>query len=412
MRILYHHRTLADGAEGIHIAEMVDAFRALGHEVRVMGLGARDGKPTAEGWIGRLRAGLPASVFEAAAIAANLVEYAHVRRTIGEFSPDVVYKRHARNDVGAISAARSRRIPVVLEINCLFTGQAYRRFEPLAFERAAARLERRALRLATARVAVSTPLAAQIHALAGVEAVVIPNGADPNRFDPARAHGAAVRERYGLGDTLVVGWTGVIRDWHGLDLLVNAVAQVPGAKLLIVGDGPGRAAVDAHARVVGVADRMTITGRIPHREVPDHLAALDVAVIASDRTGVASPMKLLEYMAMERAVAAPALPNIGDVITHGIDGWLFRPDDTADLVRALNGLGLDGALRERLGRAARRAIVGRRNWQHIAAQVLAALPQAGAGQTATGTSTLLEESLRAGPYPLERSAIGSNDDVA
>ena len=47
MRILYHHRTLADGAEGIHIAEMVDAFRALGHEVRVMGLGARDGKPTA-----------------------------------------------------------------------------------------------------------------------------------------------------------------------------------------------------------------------------------------------------------------------------------------------------------------------------------------------------------------------------
>jgi hypothetical protein len=37
MRILYHHRTLGDGAEGIHIREMVKAFRALGHEVRVIG---------------------------------------------------------------------------------------------------------------------------------------------------------------------------------------------------------------------------------------------------------------------------------------------------------------------------------------------------------------------------------------
>src|SRR6185436_14610193 len=40
VRILYQHRTLADGAEGVHIAAMVDAFRALGHEVRVAGLAA------------------------------------------------------------------------------------------------------------------------------------------------------------------------------------------------------------------------------------------------------------------------------------------------------------------------------------------------------------------------------------
>jgi len=38
MRILYHHRTLGDGAEGIHIAEMVNAFRKLGHEVQVVSL--------------------------------------------------------------------------------------------------------------------------------------------------------------------------------------------------------------------------------------------------------------------------------------------------------------------------------------------------------------------------------------
>ncbi|MCH8292490.1 glycosyltransferase WbuB, partial [Candidatus Poribacteria bacterium] len=38
MKILYHHRTLGDGAEGIHIREMVEAWRGLGHEVRVVSL--------------------------------------------------------------------------------------------------------------------------------------------------------------------------------------------------------------------------------------------------------------------------------------------------------------------------------------------------------------------------------------
>lgn len=44
MRILYHHRTLADGAEGIRIREMVHAFRELGHETRVVALVGEDGQ--------------------------------------------------------------------------------------------------------------------------------------------------------------------------------------------------------------------------------------------------------------------------------------------------------------------------------------------------------------------------------
>ena len=41
MKFIYHHRTLADGAEGIHISEMVNAFRQLGHEVLVIGPGVK-----------------------------------------------------------------------------------------------------------------------------------------------------------------------------------------------------------------------------------------------------------------------------------------------------------------------------------------------------------------------------------
>ena len=259
-------------------------------------------------------------------------------------------------------------------MNCLFTEPGYLQFEEVALKRVTATLEKRALRASTVRLAVSTPLACQINKLAGVEAIIVPNGADAARFDPTSTSPDLVRARYGLGTSLVVGWVGVIREWHGLDLLLDALAQLPQARVLIVGDGPARAALQARAESLGMADRFVVTGRIPHTDVPSHIAAMDIAVVASDRTGVASPMKLLEYMAMARAVVAPALPNIEDVITHAELGRLFRPGDVADLLLTLRALADDVPTRRRLGDAARCAVLECRNWHHIAAQVLAALP--------------------------------------
>lgn len=376
MKILYHHRTLADGAEGVHIAEMVRAFRDLGHEVRVLGLAADDGTPQVRGRIARIRGLLPGIVFEAASVATNIVEYLQVRRAILEFGPDCVYKRHARNDVGAIYAARRAGIPLILEANCLFTAPGYRQFEPLALERVTSSLERWALRAATVRVAVSSPLARQIGDVAGVDSLVVPNGADPVQFDPSRTSPDVVQERYGFGNSLIVGWVGVIREWHGLELLLEAMAHLPYARLLIVGDGPARLALEERAAALGLSDRLTITGRVGHGEIPAHIAAMDIAVVASDRTGVASPMKLLEYMAMARPVIAPALPNIQDVITSPNVGRLFRPDDADDLFAVLRTLAQDPAERRCLGEAARRAVVEHRTWRAIAARIISALPGA------------------------------------
>jgi glycosyltransferase involved in cell wall biosynthesis len=179
-----------------------------------------------------------------------------------------------------------------------------------------------------------------------------------------------VRARYGLGDAVIVGWTGVIRDWHGLDLLLEAITPLSGARLLIVGDGPGRPAIESRAQSLGIAGRVAITGRVPHDEMPAHVAAMDVAVVADDRTGVASPMKLLEYMAMARAVVAPRLPNIEDVIVDGATGVLFTPGDAASLADALVTLTGAPAVRARLGRAARESILRERTWQRNAARVL------------------------------------------
>ena len=370
MRILYHHRTLADGAEGIHIAAMVEAFSSLGHEVRILGVRPEDAVSSRRGVAGAVRHLLPQAMFEVSSLALNGLEYLAVTRQIRRFRPDLLYKRHAKLDIGALVAGSHAGIPSVLEVNSLFTQGAYHEHEPIALRQVAVRLERRALALAKVVVAVSTPLARQAETLACRPVVVVPNGVDLATFEPGRADADRIRAKYGLTSPVTIGWSGILRDWHGVGNLLEAAAGVPDTHVLIVGDGPARAGLERQVAALRMDARVTITGRVAHREMPDYVAAMDVAVVADERTGVASPMKLLEYMAMARAVVAPRLDNIRDLITDGVDGVLFTAGDIGTLRGALRLTAADASLRESLGRNARLRVERGLTWRRNAERVI------------------------------------------
>ena len=118
------------------------------------------------------------------------------------------------------------------------------------------------------------------------------------------------------------------------------------------------------------------TGRVSHADVMRYIGAVDIAVSSADRTGIASPMKLLEYMAMERATVAPRSPNIEDLIDDKVDGLLFEPDNEEALAAALRRLAGDDELRLRLGQQARLKITRFRNWQRNAEIVVRAIGDA------------------------------------
>jgi glycosyltransferase involved in cell wall biosynthesis len=361
MRILFHHRTLGDGAEGIHIEAMVTAFRHLGHEVEVCGP-ARTGA-SASGAIHWVRAALPERIVQAAVLGYNVSDYLHIRRTIERIRPHFIYKRHARYDVAALTAARAYALPTMLEVNAVYSAAPYRDFEPSLMQPLAQAFERRALRLASEVIAVSTPMARQVLAVAGRSAFVVPNGVDPERFAPARANPARIRQKYSIGERPVIGWCGILREWHGLELLLGAAEALPDVFLLVVGEGPQRAALEREATSRNLADRLAITGRVDHDEIPDYIATFDIAVIAHDRTGVASPMKLPEYMAMSRAIVAPKLENMTELLDDGSTGCLFQPDCPDDLLRVISSLVADPRRRATLGRAARDIAMRERSWR-------------------------------------------------
>jgi glycosyltransferase involved in cell wall biosynthesis len=378
MRILYHHRSLGDGAEGIHIHEMIAAFRRLGHHVELISLARPSGAGRGDrGLAATARHRLPGVIAEAARLATNAPDYFVVRRALRRSQADVIYKRHALYDVATTVEAARTHVPLVLEVNTLYSLPVVRQFEPLRLVGLAAALEQRALRSARFVVAVSTPLKDRIVELAGpeVQVLVLPNGVNAETFDPASVDGHEVRKEYGLTDRFVVGWTGVLRAWHGVELLLDALRRVPEAELLVVGDGPERSTLQRFAEQFGLTERVHITGRVDHNDVPRYIAAFDVAVASGDHTGFASPMKVVEYMALARAVVVPRQPNFSDLVRDHETGLQFTPGNAVDLADRILELSASRPLRERLGRAARAVVCERLNWTANARAVMCALEE-------------------------------------
>jgi glycosyltransferase involved in cell wall biosynthesis len=100
-----------------------------------------------------------------------------------------------------------------------------------------------------------------------------------------------------------------------------------------------------------------------------HVAAMDVAV-SPHATFYASPMKILEYMAMGKPLVAPAMDNIRDIVDDGETGMLFEPGNTTALAATLCRVSGDQTLREQLGRLARGRVVERFNWRLSALRVV------------------------------------------
>jgi len=227
-------------------------------------------------------------------------------------------------------------------------------------------------------VACGTEAVAEQVARMGVpesRVVVTPTGADPVVLDaPARATArTATRSRFGLGDAFVVGWIGSFRAFHALDLVVDAVAGVPGSVLVLVGDGPERARVETRARSLGVS--VVATGTVPHDALPAMLAGLDAAVIAADGGSAFhySPLKLAEYLAAGLAVVAPAVGEPGARLRTGEDALLVPPGDPTAIAEALRRLRDDPSLRERIGEQARAVARTEWSWDRSAERVLGAL---------------------------------------
>lgn len=224
-------------------------------------------------------------------------------------------------------------------------------------------LERLAVRAADRVVVTSETVGDYLVARHGVDRRrlrVVPNAIDVERFAPPPSG----RREKGL-----IAFVGRLAPEKRLDVLVAAAAAVPGARLLVIGDGPEGDRVANRAAAAGVP--LERPGAVPNAEVPARLARAEMFALPSAYEG--QPKALLEAMACGLPVVGSDVPGIRELVRHGETGWLAPFGDVDAFAGALRALAGDAALRERLGRAARAEVQHRYALESVVEQELTVL---------------------------------------
>ncbi len=375
------------GAKGasIHVREMVRAFAAEGHEVVVFA--GRVGQPAplpaeivkvraAEGFAGSV-IGLDGDDRQRAKeVHAQSLSVA-VERAVAESHRarpfDFVYERYGLFSTAGIRIARLLGIPCLVEVNAPLV-EEQGRYRKLLDERAARQVEADVFGDADRLLCVSREVAAYAISRGADARVVevVPNAVDPEHFSPDVPPAAVP----GDPDLPVIGFSGSLKPWHGLEILLEAFRELArggvAARLLVVGEGPLRDWINGFAAGAGLADRVTVTGWVDYAELPAWLSAMDIAVAPYPPMVdfYFSPLKLTEYLASGRAVVASDIGQIARQMHDGVNGRLVTPGNVGELADAIGELIASPAARAALGAAGREA-VGERSWRATAARVAA-----------------------------------------
>ncbi len=192
-----------------------------------------------------------------------------------------------------------------------------------------------AVRRAAAVITVSEALRRRLIDLGAPAAkiVTLRNGVDLEAFRPVERE--AARRALGV-DGRVIATVGNVIESKGQRLVVRALALIPDARLLIVGDGADVPVLRALGAELGVADRVRFMGRVAHDRLRDVYGAADVSVLASVREGW--PNVLLESMACGTPAVATRVGGVPEIIARPEAGAVVDDRTPAAIARALTNL--------------------------------------------------------------------------
>jgi len=297
--------------------------------------------------------------------AADLRALASLRGLVRVLRPDLVHTHTAK--AGALGRAavpaRARGPALVHTFHGHVLSGNFGRLASSAF----AALERRLARRTGCLVAVAPRVRDELLHRHGVgragQWVVVPPGYDPGRTRPDPAAGRAWRARLGVSpDEVLAGVVGRLAPVKRVRWALDALGELPGVRLVVVGDGPRAAALRAAAdpRVLFEPPRETL------HEV---WGALDLLALPSRQEGL--PQVLVEALAAGVPAVATAVGGVPDLLRDGRDGLLVPPDDEEAFGRAARRLARDADLRARLGTAGRERDLSDHGAEAVAAALTA-----------------------------------------
>lgn len=265
--------------------------------------------------------------------APNLAAVAAVRHLLAATGAVIVHTHTPKaGALGRLAAVGVERRPVLVHT---FHGPDLAGVALEANRHAALELERRLARRTDALVALVPETRDRLLELRigrPEQYRVIPLGLELAACRQVAGDSGRLRSALALAsDAPLAGMVGPLVEAEGHDVVLRALAELPGLHLAVLGTGPLGGVLGGLARGLGLADRVHLTGW--WGDVPSALADLDVLVSARDDE--ATPAGLVEALAAGRPVVAADAPGPRAVVEDGLTGWLCRPGDPGSFATAL-----------------------------------------------------------------------------
>ena len=278
-----------------------------------------------------------------------------VRRLAEQFERldiDVVYERTTSYSTAGVRVANQINLPLVAEVNDLAQSDFV-------------------LRKADA-IVVPEPNSLPEHLRS--KSVRLPWGVDTAIFKPNSTISRNIVTGSSDGDPTIV-FLGSFLPWHGAEKVVEVASilrdRLPNARYLMIGDGPNRGRIEASVREMKLSDVFDFRGRVPLQEVADVLNSADIGIAPytselGDQTGraaMATPLKILEYMASALPVVTTSVANESGIIRDGVDGSDVEDDDEQALADAIFRYASDQELSATTGTSGRDRVELEYSWQ-------------------------------------------------
>mgnify|MGYP001035979736 CR=1 FL=1 len=397
-KIIYHHRTRAKGAEGVHIRGVQNAFVDLGYKIVDISLiKANSVKKSSNSSIvfscikekvsNLVTSFLPNVVFKILEILYNIYPFGAAQLKLIKFlgkkeKPEFIYERYAYFGFALAFLSKIYKIPLILEVNTTCLDYDVR---PIRFRWFAKRIENFIFKQAKLITVVSSYLKKRICNEYGIRdrrVLITPNAIDPREFVLRDSSPSDKKLFYAVKkfvkDKFTIGFVGIFVPWHGLDFLLDVFSELYSTPindslgLLLVGDGPVRKDIEEKIRKKSLQKNVFITGVIPHEEIKYFINLFDIAIMP-DSNPFGSPIKIFEYMVMGKPIVAPAYTPIIEVLSHRKTGLLFSPKDKSECLKELHLFMRDSQFREILGKRAKHAVLTNYTWKKNVESILSSL---------------------------------------
>jgi len=353
---------------GIHITEIINAFKKLGYEVLEVSLVKNNSIKKSEGKEGRfweiISLLIPKLLYEVMEIVYNVYGYLKLKKAIKSFQPNFIYERYSSFNFCGVLVAKHTHTKICLEVNAPLHMEKIK-YEKLFFKKLSKNIENWVCNNATACIVVSSPLK-KILIDQGVRAeklTVVSNGINPDHFKKVAKNN--IREKYDIPEkAVIIGVVAWFRKWHGLDRLIKmcyeeSLFQCKKVYLLVVGDGPAIPECKDYVKQKLIDRYVIFAGAKERSEIPEYIDAFDIA-LQPRVTSYACPMKIIEYLAMGKVIIAPDQENIRDILIDQENAILFDPGDMCDLNIKIQSIINKSEFKKELSKNALETIIGKK----------------------------------------------------